>query len=185
QKSFYAYLKETLFDPLGMKDTKFYLTEADRTRFQPLFINNGSLKGYTTDLDELSYDPQNKAYFGGEGLTSTLADYAKFCTMLVQEGSYNGQQFISSKSIDEMTQSYTQLPNDPFDYGYSLFVLRDPEADGTNSSKGIYGWSGYHNTHFWIDREQKLFGLFMTRAREFSFGIQKEFRKAVYSAQSL
>lgn len=40
-------------------------------------------------------------------------------------------------------------------------------------------------THFWIDREQKLFGLFMTRAREFSFGIQKEFRKAVYSAQSL
>jgi len=185
QKSFYAYLKETLFDPLGMKDTKFYLTEADRTRFQPLFINNGSLKGYTTDLDELSYDPQNKAYFGGEGLTSTLADYAKFCTMLVQEGSYNGQQIISSKSIDEMTQSYTQLPNDPFDYGYSLFVLRDPEADGTNSSKGIYGWSGYHNTHFWIDREQKLFGLFMTRAREFSFGIQKEFRKAVYSAQSL
>tara|TARA_B100001057_G_scaffold93890_1_gene90248 strand:- start:465 stop:638 length:174 start_codon:yes stop_codon:yes gene_type:complete len=38
------------------------------------------------------------------------------------------------------------------------------------------------NTHFWIDLEKNLFGLFMTRAREFSFGIQKEFRRAVYSS---
>ena len=50
-----------------------------------------------------------------------------------------------------------------------------------NSSKGIYGWSGYHNTHFWIDNEKNLFGLFMTRAREYSQDIQNNFREAVYS----
>ncbi|MGB1020095.1 MAG: serine hydrolase domain-containing protein [Flavobacteriaceae bacterium] len=182
--SFYDYLKTTLFDPLGMDDTKFYLTEQDRNRFQPLFINNGSLKGYTNALDELTYDPKNRAYFGGEGLTSTLNDYAKFCTLLVNGGRFNNTAIISEKSIEEMTQSYTKMPNDPFDYGYSLFVLNDPKSDGTNSSKGIYGWSGYHNTHFWIDREKNLFGLFMTRAREFSFDIQKEFRKAVYSSKA-
>ena len=182
KKTFYEYLKEKIFDPLNMDETKFYLTKSDRDRFQPLYINNGSLKGFTNDLDELTYDINNKAYFGGEGLVSTLDDYSNFCQMLLNGGSFEGKKIISQESINMMTKSYSKIEDDPFDYGFSFFVLRDPDLDGTNSSKGIYGWSGYHNTHFWIDPEKKLFGLFMTRAREFSFGIQKEFRRAVYSS---
>ena len=182
KKTFYEYLKEKIFDPLKMDKTKFYLTKSDRERFQPLYINNGSLKGFTNNLDELTYDINNKAYFGGEGLISTLDDYSNFCQMLLNGGSFEGKKIISQESINMMTKAYSKIENDPFDYGFSLFVLRDPDLDGTNSSKGIYGWSGYHNTHFWIDPEKKLFGLFMTRAREFSFGIQKEFRRAVYSS---
>jgi len=182
KKTFYEYLKEKIFDPLNMDETKFYLTKSDRDRFQPLYINNGSLKGFTNDLDELTYDINNKAYFGGEGLVSTLDDYSNFCQMLLNGGSFEGEKIISQESINMMTKSYSKIEDDPFDYGFSFFVLRDPDLDGTNSSKGIYGWSGYHNTHFWIDPEKKLFGLFMTRAREFSFGIQKEFRRSVYSS---
>ena len=182
KKTFYEYLKEKIFDPLNMDETKFYLTKSDRERFQPLYINNGSLKGFTNNLDELTYDINNKAYFGGEGLTSTLDDYSNFCQMLLNGGSFEGKKIISQESINMMTKAYSKIENDPFDYGFSFFVLRDPDLDGTNSSKGIYGWSGYHNTHFWIDPEKKLFGLFMTRAREFSLGIQKEFRRAVYSS---
>lgn len=182
KKTFYEYLKEKIFDPLKMDKTKFYLTKSDRERFQPLYINNGSLKGFTNNLDELTYDINNKAYFGGEGLISTLDDYSNFCQMLLNGGSFEGKKIISQESINMMTKAHSKIENDPFDYGFSLFVLRDPDLDGTNSSKGIYGWSGYHNTHFWIDPEKKLFGLFMTRAREFSFGIQKEFRRAVYSS---
>jgi len=182
KKTFYEYLKEKIFDPLNMDETKFYLTKSDRARFQPLYINNGSLKGFTNDLDELTYDINNKAYFGGEGLVSTLDDYSNFCQMLLNGGSFEGKKIISQESINMMTKSYSKIEDDPFDYGFSFFVLRDPDLDGTNSSKGIYGWSGYHNTHFWIDPEKKLFGLFMTRAREFSFEIQKEFRRSVYSS---
>lgn len=181
-QTFYEYLKETLFDPLQMDETKFYLTRRDRERFQPLFINNGSLKGFTNDLDELTYDIDNKAHFGGEGLVSTMDDYKNFCEMLLNGGVFEGNQIISQESIDLMTTAHTTMDNDPFDYGFSLFVLRDPAMDGTNSSEGIYGWSGYHNTHFLIDPQENLFGLFMTRAREFSGGIQKEFRRAVYSS---
>ena len=181
-KNFYEYLKSEMFDPLEMDDTKFYLTEDDRQRFQPLYINNGSLKGFTFEMDEMSYDINNKAYFGGEGLTSTMNDYANFCQMLVNGGIFKGKEIISQESIDMMTKTYSQIDGDPFDYGFSLFVLRDPELDGTNSSKGIYGWSGYHNTHFWIDQENNLFGLFMTRAREYSSVIKKEFRREVYSS---
>ena len=188
EKTFYEYLKETVFDPLEMNETKFYLTKDERQRFQPLFINSNSLLGFTNYLDEMSYDIDNRAYFGGEGLVSTMSDYANFCKMLLNRGTYNGNKIISSASIDMMTSKYSVgKPNefasigDPFYYGFSLFVLDDIELDGTNSSKGIYGWSGYHNTHFWIDDEKQLFGLFMTRAREFSFDLQKEFRRAVYS----
>jgi CubicO group peptidase (beta-lactamase class C family) len=186
-KSFYQYLKETIFDPLEMNETKFYLSAEDRERFQPLFINSGTLKGFTNFLDEMTYDKNNRAYFGGEGLVSTMRDYSKFCQMLLNNGELNGNKILDRSSIDLMLEKHSVLQPDPFlnindgfHLGFSVFVLNDPEKDGTNSSKGIYGWSGYHNTHFWIDNEKNLFGLFMTRAREFSFGIQGDFRKAVY-----
>ena len=92
-QSFYSYLSEKIFDKLGMDDTKFHLTKADRERFQPLRVNikpntafNNSdfhLNGYTAALDGYTYDENNKAHFGGEGLVSTMSDFAKFCKMLV------------------------------------------------------------------------------------------------------
>ena len=69
---FYQYLKKTIFNPLGMNQTKFYLTKEEQIKFQPLFINSGNLKGFTYFLNELTYNENNKAYFGGEGLVSTF-----------------------------------------------------------------------------------------------------------------
>ncbi|RPG71442.1 MAG: class A beta-lactamase-related serine hydrolase [Flavobacteriaceae bacterium TMED120] len=187
---FYQYLKKTIFDPLGMGNTKFYLTEEEQKHFQPLFINSDYLKGFTYLLNELTYKEGNKAYFGGEGLVSTFTDYAKFCRMLVNGGVFNGSRIIKQSSIDLMTKKHSEgypVEDDAgydqlgFYYGFSLFVLENPEIDGIGATKGIYGWSGYHNTHFWIDPQKKLFGLFMSRAREFDFDIQKRFRKQVYS----
>ena len=180
KKSFYEYLKERIFDPLEMMNTKFYLTSEDRNKFQPLYLNSMSTKEYTNSYDELHYEINNHAYFGGEGLVSTLEDYAKFCKMLLNGGELKGQRIISKNSIDIMTEKHSD-GNDGFYNAFSLFVLEDPLEDGRNSSKGIYGWSGYHNTHFWIDNEKNLFGLFMTRAREYSQDIQNDFREAVYS----
>ena len=97
-KSFYEFLKENIFDKLGMNDTKFHLTDEDRLRFQPLRVNIKSrtpfnqtdynLDGYTAALDGYSYDEKNKAHFGGEGLVSTMSDFSKFCEMLVNGGVY-------------------------------------------------------------------------------------------------
>ena len=190
-QTFFEFLKKELFDPLEMNETKFYLTKQERDRFQPLFINTGALKGFTYELNELSYKKNNEAYFGGEGLVSTLGDYSNFCKMLLNGGSYNGKKIISQNSISLMTKKYSQsYPNEEFAdtrklgfyYGFSLFVLENPEIDNTNSTKGIYGWSGYHNTHFWIDPEKQLFAIFLSRSRQGVSNIdtQKEFRRAVY-----
>ena len=88
---------------------------------------------------------------------------------------------IASAAFDVSDGLFADTGKLGFYYGFSLFVLENPEIDNTNSTKGIYGWSGYHNTHFWIDPKKNLYGLFMTRTVPFSFEIQKQFRAAVYS----
>tara|TARA_B100001027_G_C16242039_1_gene319927 strand:- start:28 stop:1227 length:1200 start_codon:yes stop_codon:yes gene_type:complete len=191
KKNFYAFLKEEIFEPLEMTETKFYLTERDRSRFQPLYVNFGAIKGFTTELDELTYEESNAAYFGGEGLISTMNDYSNFCIMLLNGGIFKGKRVISEKSIGVMTKKYSSsYPIEEFadtsklgfNYGFSMFVLDDTVVDGTGSSKGIYGWSGYHGTHFWIDPTKKMFGLFMSRHRQniSNIDVQKELRRIFY-----
>lgn len=191
-KSFYEYLKESLFDPLGMGNTKFYVTDEDKSNlFQPVYVNSGHLKGFTSNLSWFTFNEDNHAYFGDVGLVSTLSDYSSFCQMLLNDGTFEGKEILSPKSIKIMTKKYSEgYPEEAkaeedfvgFYSGFSLFVLEDPEADGTRASKGIYGWQGVANTHFWIDPEKNLFGLFMTRARDFSWDVGKRYRKAVYSS---
>jgi len=185
-ESFADYLEQALFGPLGMSRTSFVLDGERRSLLQPLFINSGELKGYTVMLNELTYTPKSRAHFGGEGLVSCLEDYARFCEMLVGGGVFRGRRVLSEESIKEMTAPRSvdvfaeEAPG--FDMGFSVFVLREPALDGSRSPKGIYGWSGYHNTHFWVDPQTKLYALFMSRAREFSFSIPREMRAAVYGA---
>lgn len=183
-RPFATYLQEAIFTPLEMTETSFVLDADRRARFHPLFINSGDLKGYTFLLDELNYDPASKAHFGGEGLVSCLADYARFCEMLLHDGEFRGTRIISKASLAEMVKVRNDdiLPGfmPGMDMGFSVFVLSDPVANGSNAPAGIFGWSGYHNTHFWIDPENNLFAIFMSRSREFNSGIPQRLRAAIY-----
>ena len=199
-KSFYSYLKENIFDKLEMNDTKFYLTVDDRKRFQPLRVNikpntafNNSdfhLDGYTSALDGYTYDENNKAHFGGEGLVSTMSDFSKFCEMLVNDGVYNNERIVSVKGIKTMTSKYSNGYPDPsepnvfplegYSYGFNFSVLEDSDVRATGAPNGIYGWSGYHNTWFWIDPTNKLYALFMSNSIEPDFSILKDFELATY-----
>jgi len=194
-KEFFEFLSEAIFEPLGMANTKFELSPDARKRFQILFkkpdppevddrFDEGT-SAFSTAHDELSYAPGTKAQFGGEGLVSTFDDYRRFCEMLLGRGTYRGTRILDERSIEMMTAVMTEGGltrgyNNGMDYGFSLFVLSEPALDGTGSSRGIFGWSGYHNTHFWIDYEKNIYGLFMTRTVPFSGEIQKQFRAAVY-----
>ncbi len=183
-KPFQDYLHETLFQPLGMTETSFALDEERRARFQPLFINSGALKGFTFMLDELTYDPASRAHFGGEGLVSTLGDYARFCELLLNGGEFHGKRIVSEASLTRMTQTSTpdfdKAGMAGFDMGFSVFVLANTDMESTGAPQGVFGWAGYHNTHFWIDPSSNLYVLFMTRAREFTFDIPRQLRAAIY-----
>lgn len=182
--SFYEYLRTAIFEPLHMNDTSFSLDAKRRERFQPLFINTANLKGFTHLLDELNYSPESRAHFGGDGLISSADDYSRFCAMLLQGGVYQGKRIISETSLKSMTEIHSEniLPGywPDIDMGLSVFVLNQTDSEPSQAPQGIYGWHGYHNTHFWIDPANDLFVLFMTRAREFTFEIPKQLRQAVY-----
>ena len=187
-RPFGAYLEEAIFEPLGMTETSFVLDAERRGRFQPLFVNIGDLKGYTNLLDELNYDPDSRAHFGGEGLVSNPADYARFCEMLANGGELDGRRILTPESIKKMTTVYSKdifpelMPG--MDMGFSVFVIADSERDGTNAPEGVFGWSGYHNTHFFVDPKTRAYAVFMSRSRDFNFDIPRMLRAAVYGDPS-
>lgn len=184
------FMKESILDPLGMMDTKFYLTPEDRLRFQPLHIRTeDGFRPGTRAEDELYYDPDSQLYLGGEGLVSTMNDFGRFCQMLVDQGrAPDGREIISKKTLDLMLSD--QLKDVPgfgsADKGYMLgFGFQIFKEDRANKSVpvGNYGWSGYHTTHFWIDPKGKQFGLFMTRLYPFNGDILTKLQQVIYSRQ--
>jgi CubicO group peptidase (beta-lactamase class C family) len=199
-QTFYSYLKENIFDILEMNDTKFHLTSEDRKRFQPLRVNikpntafnntDFHLDGYTAALDGYTYNENSQAHFGGEGLVSTMSDFSKFCEMLVNNGVHNNKRIISEENIKTMTSKYSNGYPDPsepnvfplegYSYGFTFSVLEDSEAWASGAPSGIYGWSGYHNTWFWIDPTNNLYALFMSNSIEPDFSILKDFQIATY-----
>lgn len=196
-QQFYLFLKNEIFNPLEMRETKFFLTDKEKARFQPLFRKSqstlgangiapdGGVSGISGNHDELDYKEGTLKQLGGEGLVSTFRDYRKFCEMLLAGGKYKSKVIISPESFKLMTTTVTPSQvsggyNSGFGYAFSMFSLEEPLLDGTGSPKGIFGWSGYHNTHFWIDQKNEIFGLFMSRTTPFSFEIQKHFRAVVY-----
>lgn len=194
QKTLNQFLKEFIFDPIEMNSTKFYVTDDERKLFQPLYIKNENIKGFSIDGfssfgDIMLYEDGNKTPLGAEGLVSTTDDFSKFCLMLLNNGNYNGKQIIKPESIDFMTSKFSEgfpiedraMQNlDGFYYGLSVFVLEDPKVMNLGATKGIYGWGGAHSTEFWIDPKKNLFAIFMTRART-NFEQRERFMKAVYS----
>ena len=184
------FLREEIFQPLGMKQTRFYLTKRDRELFQPLSVfEKGKLRAGKPAADELPYEQDSALHLGGEGLVSTLGDYARFCQMLVDRGKApGGKQVIKPATLDLMladqlegTPGYGDRKNG-YGFGLGFYVLLDTKTEGVNSPNGIYGWGGYHTTHFWVDPKNKLYGIFMTRRYPFNVESLIRFRKAVYGA---
>jgi CubicO group peptidase (beta-lactamase class C family) len=184
------FLWEELFRPLGMKHTRFYLTKRDRKLFQPLSVfEKGKLRAGKPEEDELPYEADSALHLGGEGLVSTLGDYARFCQMLVDRGKApDGKQVIKPATLDLMLAD--QLEGIPgygdrkngYGFGLGFYVLLDTKTEGVNSPNGIYGWGGYHTTHFWIDPENRLYSVFMTRRHPFNNESLVQFREAVYDS---
>ena len=185
-QTFYEFLKENIFVPVGMVNTKFYINKNERKNFQVLYRRNNNLREFTFEYDQNEYLSGGNGHFGGGGLVSTTPDLMKFCEMLLNKGSYKNKKIISSQAIDMMTTVYTKSSYDNgfydgWDMGFSLFILNEPLLDGSNAPKGIYRFAGYHNNHFWIDYKNNLYGLFMARSIPHSKLMVHKLRSVVYN----
>lgn len=169
------YLKQKIFDPLGMKDTYFFLPKEKQSRLVELYTqaNNKiriqdsliSLNGtFSRDFPKTN----NGTYLsGGAGLASTAYDYALFGQMLLNGGELSGKRILSPATIQLMTSNQIgELlmwgdANKTRRFGLGFGILTE-YAERTNMiPAGSYGWDGMFASHYWTDPKNKMVVVFM------------------------
>jgi CubicO group peptidase (beta-lactamase class C family) len=166
-KSLGEYLKESIFDPLGMKDTGFFVPAGKHSRIATLYHIHENLR--PEDRDYPAAKPPFES--GGGGLFSTVYDYSRFAQMLLHKGTLNGVRILGRKTVDLISTDHLtpeQRKGDSWDtqrgYGYGLGVrvMTNPELAGINGSVGEWGWDGAFGNWFCVDPKENLTCVYLT-----------------------
>jgi len=174
-QSFGDYLKSEIFDPLGMDDTGFYVPEAEYDRLSQVFGYHPQTKEFGplpyAQYPEVAYAKDTIAMeSGGGGLTSTLDDYARFCQMLSNGGSFSGTEILKPETIKLMRTNVLKdhqkvglggtldsAAINSLGFGLDFGVVKNRVSDEPVPGEGIYFWGGAAGTWFWIDPENDLY----------------------------
>ena len=182
-KTFDQFLRERVFQPLGMKETGFHPGDDRWPRVVTAYHRNDGTLKKTEDPNWLL----SKTYYSGAGgLVSTAEEYAQFATMLAEGGQLNGKRLLSPKTVELMSSVFVPdtLPGrrPGRSYGLSVQVINDPIAAGQRVSKGSFGWDGAYGTHFWVDPVEKLVGVMMVQTDNPDRQVDRDFENAVMQA---
>ncbi|MDA9203816.1 beta-lactamase family protein, partial [Flavobacteriaceae bacterium] len=192
--SFDVFLKENLFDPLGMTDTSFYLTDSKKDRFTTVYIYTED-NGLKRAPDEGTYDSQGthyidgpkKSFSGGAGLLSTSSDYNKFLLMILNEGKYKDLQILSRKSIEIMTKDNLaegMFPYPGIGHGLGVQVINNRAKLSVLGSNGELTGGGAYRTEYWVDPQEDLIGIILVQIREpeYLFRFHDTIKTLIYQA---
>ena len=195
---FDRYLQETIFDPLDMTDTSFTIAPEKVGRFA---ANYQRTPAKTLELVD---DPKSSRYAtkpsflsGGAGLTSTTADYFRFCEMLRRGGELDGVRVLGSRTIDLMTRNhlpggadltelaigtFSETANEGVGFGLGFAMTLDTVASG-GLGEGDYYWGGAASTIFWVDPVEELSVIFMTQMMPSNtFNFRGQLKNIIYSS---
>jgi CubicO group peptidase (beta-lactamase class C family) len=183
------FLRQRLFEPLGMKDTYFYLPADKQARLVMLYTENAAKETVPMPPQGRMVPDYPKAkgtYFsGGAGLSSTIDDYAAFLQMMLNHGSYRGRQLLKPATVDLITQNQmgaVSQGGNKFGLGFSITTPENAKVPGL--SAGSYEWGGIFGTTYWVDPQQKLIGLIYTQKypNSTSRDLASKFKAAVYQS---
>ncbi|MFO1460251.1 MAG: serine hydrolase domain-containing protein [Verrucomicrobiota bacterium] len=197
-QSFDAFLQARLFDPLGMKDTTFYPTEAQRARLATAYAKNRETGALDPVPPRPEFGSQNRPPLGNGGLYSTAADYARFCQMLLGGGTLGGRRYLSPESMTLLSTPQTgDLPAGFFQgnefgrhgtnyaWGLGTCILRTPhEGVAAALSPGSFGHGGAWGTQAWIDPVRGVAYVLMVQRSNFPNSDASEARRAFQDAAS-
>ena len=157
-KRYGDFLREELFEPLGMVDTAFWVPESKRERFVTCYKRTpeGLRPWLDMNLACGVYDRDPAFESGGAGLVSTLEDYSHFADMLLNKGEYQGKRILSPASVEFMTApQLTQNVRrdlwdslDGYNYGKLMRICDEPERMAGLAVRGEYGWDGWLGSYF-------------------------------------
>jgi methyl acetate hydrolase len=178
-----VYFRENIFAPLGMTDTGFFISSAQKARVAPMYTreSDGSLKPKSFEM------PQRPEFFmGGGALFSTPRNYMAFLQMLLHDGTFNGARVLKPETVALMRQNHIgdldvqtlktvhpDLSNDANlfpgmvqKWGLSFDINTQPGPSGR--SAGSIAWAGLFNTYFWVDPTRHVTGVIMTQLLPFA-----------------
>ena len=163
---FDVFLKERIFEPLGMMDTFFNVPPEKMDRFLPNHFWNAEEEQLMQMGEESFANYENTTFYsGGGGLVSTTMDYLRFSEMVRRGGELDGVRLLSPKTVAFMTANHLDAAiegggsgENPFGRGARGFgfglgwgIVTDPVASRTLGSAGEYNWGGAAGTVFWVD----------------------------------
>ena len=166
-----VFLHARIFEPLGMKDTHFYLPESKVDRFAVVYSakEGGGLErapepGGMVGQGAYLKGPR-KSFSGGAGLLSTANDYARFLSMLLNGGELDGRRLLSRKSVELMTVDHINgVPyREGQGFGLGFTVVKDLGSRGQPGSVGEYGWGGAYHSTYWVDPKEQLVVVYFTQ----------------------
>jgi CubicO group peptidase (beta-lactamase class C family) len=183
-ESFPEFLDHHLFQPLGMADTTFYLTDAQLPRLATSYARNreGELVEAPIGFLQGKSPTQRDRYpLANGGLFSTATDYAKFARMILRGGELDGARILSPESIQEMTSVQTGeletgfTPGNAWGVGWCL--IREPQGVSEALSPGSFGHGGAFGTQAWIDPAKNRFYLLFVQRANFPNSDASDVRK--------
>lgn len=189
RQTLYDALKQRIFDPLGMTNTKFVLTTPDELErmARPLPSDQILLDAERERLDHPEWQS------GGGGLLSTITDYQRFSQMLLNGGEFDGRRYLSPAAFKAMTtdqigpgsgvdRDYFYFPGDGFGYGYGLAVRTDPgnAKPPPAGSIGELKWDSGSGTYFGVDPKLDMVYLLMQQTQNERGRITPAFKELVY-----
>jgi len=207
---FEQFLKERIFNPLGMSDTDFFVPADKAHRFAACYSADpkGGMTFHATDRKgtlTLQDDPATSSFLsppslisGGGGLCSTAADYLTFCRALLNGGELGGVRLLGPKTLALMTANhlpggmdlpglsrslFSEATYNGIGFGLGFSVTMNPAQTLIAGSAGEYAWGGAATTSFFIDPAEELITIFMTQVLPSSaYPLRRELRSMVYAA---
>ena len=196
-----SYLRANIFTPLGMHDTSFTITAAQRAKLSAMHarLEDGSL---TAMPFEIVQEPE--FFMGGGGLYGTALDYSRFAQTILGGGALNGTRILAADTVAEMSRNnmgdvnvapmrsaVAMLTKDSDFYPgmvckWGLSFLINTEVTPQGRSAGSLAWAGLANTYYWIDPIKQITGVFASQVLPFfddqAIGAFRAFESAVYAS---
>jgi CubicO group peptidase (beta-lactamase class C family) len=189
------FLEDEVFRPLGMRDTGFRIRPETRRRLASVYTPgpDGSLHPVSGDGLMAMFEPEARFFWGSGGLLSTPDDYLRFAQMLLNGGTFGEARILRPETVALMTRNtvapeFTPVSSgalrDPtYGFGLGVAVKMDTARATRPGPAGIFRWSGYLGTYFWVDPRNELIAMVWTQLSPGSrYPLEATFQELVYSA---
>lgn len=190
---FEAYVRQHIFEPLGMKETGWTQPEERYPRLAAAYgkgPNGTRQRKSDADIRQMNFGPR-KLTRGGAGLVSSLDDYMRFARMLVNNGTLDGVRILKPSTVKLMATDHLDprvterswLPGKgQLGFGVDLAVrtAQPKTAEENRGSVGEFFWDGAWTTLFWVDPANKLTVVYFVQTEPFDGTLHRDIRRAVY-----